>query len=128
MPGDGIEHAQRVGVQFGEPDVAVRIESDFVGRGGERQGGVFVAGIGRLERGKVVDAKLPCGGEVVADVVGVLFGEPDAIVGSYSYAHNARGAMRRRQLLKCVRAWIKEGEIVMRSEEHTSELQSRFDL
>src|SRR2546421_304197 len=60
----------------------------------------------------LVDSVLSCRGEVMSDVVGILFGKPDGIICGYLDAHNAVVPMRRDHLLKCLCAWVEHGQVI----------------
>src|SRR2546425_60017 len=75
-----------------------------------------MARVGRIryrEPGQEIGLKALGLGEVVADIVGVLFGEPDGIVRCYLHAHEAEASLWRCDLLKCVRVGVKDGEGVV---------------
>ena len=108
----GIESAQGIGVEFGEPDGAMRIKYQLVWRARQRECLACMAGVGNRERGQGVDLVAARRGEVVPDVVGVLFHEPDRIVGGYLDRHHARASARWGHLLKRLGPWVKDSQEV----------------
>src|SRR5216684_1844752 len=109
----GIKAAYVVSAGFGKPDHAMGIKCYVVWRTGQGQRLAWIAGIRHCERGQVVDLVLSCVGKVVSNVVGVLFREPDGIVGGYQYAHDATAPTGRYHLLKMLSARVKDGKVVL---------------
>src|SRR5260370_38540692 len=111
-PGVGIEPPQGTRVQLRKPGVSVRIQHQVVGSAWQRERLACMTGIGHRDRGQGVELIASRRGEVVSDIVGVLFGKPDRIVWRDLYAHNARLCIWRRPLLERLRPWVKDGEVV----------------
>src|SRR5713226_1503956 len=72
----GIEPAQCVSVEFGEPDRAMCIKYQFIGRTGQRERLACLLRIGNRERGQRIEVITSRPGEVVSNVVGILFHKP----------------------------------------------------
>src|SRR5712692_8992780 len=89
-----IKFSQGVGIHLGKPDLAMGIKCYVVWRTGQGQRLAWIAGIRHCERGQVVDLVLSCVGKVVSNVVGVLFGKPDASLVVDSRPHHATIALR----------------------------------
>ena len=109
----GIKFADGVGVEFGKPDVAGCVDSEIVGCAGQGERFRSIAGIGYGERGQTIGLVSVGGGEIVADVVGVLFGKPDGIIGGNNNAHDAAKPMGWYTLLEHVCMGIKGSEVIV---------------
>ena len=110
--GARIESPQAIGVEFGEPDITMAIQCQVVGSARKCERLACIAGIGYCEGRQRVELKLPHGGKVVPDVVGVLFGEPDGIVRSNLHPHHPEAAMWWRHLLKGLCPRVENGEVI----------------
>src|SRR2546421_1026886 len=110
--GVGIESSQGVGVEFGEPDIAMGVQRQIVRRTGQREHLARITGVRDREPGQGIDLKMSCCGEVVPDIVSVLFGEPDGIVSCDLHPHHPEAAMWWRHLLKGSCPWVKDAESV----------------
>src|SRR6266851_2782468 len=111
-PGVSIEPPQGARVQLRKPGVSVRIQRQVVGRARQRERLACMTGIGHRDRGQGVELIASRCGEVVSNIVGVLFGKPDRIVWRDLYTHNAVLSPWRRPLLERLRPWVKDGEVV----------------
>src|SRR6266700_1103236 len=109
-PGAWIKPSQGGGVEFGEPDIPLGIERQLIGGTWQRERFARVTGVGDGEPGQGVDLKVSGRREVVPDVVGVLFGKPDGIVGCDLHPHHPEAAMRWGHLLEGVCPWVKDGQ------------------
>src|SRR5260370_41843869 len=48
----------------------------------------------------------------MANIVGILLGKPDCIIGCNFYTHNTEESMRRRNLLKFMGVWIEDSQVI----------------
>src|SRR5260221_14766751 len=48
----------------------------------------------------------------MANIVGILLGKPDCIIGCNFYTHNTEESMRRRNLLKFLGVWIEDSQVI----------------
>ena len=109
----GIKFANGVGVEFGKPDVAGCIDSKIVRCAGQGERFRSITGIGYGERGQAIGLVRVGDGKIVADVVSVLFGKPDGIIGGDRDAHDAAKPMGWYALLKRVCAGIKGSKVIV---------------
>src|SRR5260370_9457306 len=107
-----VEPPQGVGVEVGEAERAVCIQYQVVWGAWNRQRLARVTGIGDCEPGQRVELKATRCGEVVADVVGVLFSKPDRIVRRDLHPHHAVASVWRRPLPPRAGARDQDGEEV----------------
>src|SRR6266567_2150755 len=110
-PGVDIDPPQSACVDLGEPDAA-RIQRQVIRSHRQRERLARIAGVGNGNRGQVVELVLARRGEVVSDVVGILFCKPDRIVCCDLGVHDAVLSTRRCPLLERARPGIKDGEEV----------------
>ena len=74
---------------------------------------MFVIGVGYAELWEIIDLVVLGGRVVVADIVGVLFGEPDGVVAGNGDAHDAGCSVWWRHLLEGLCAWVKDGQVIV---------------
>src|SRR5258707_6822227 len=48
----------------------------------------------------------------MANIIGILLGKPDCIIGCNFYTHNTEESMRRRNLLKFLGVWIEDSQVI----------------
>src|SRR5258708_20394241 len=112
VPGAWVEPSQAGGGELRAAERAVGIQYQVVWGAWNRQRLARVTGIGDREPGQRVELKATRCGEVVADVVGVLFSKPDRIVRRDLYPHHPVASVWRGHLLKGPGARVKDREVV----------------
>src|SRR5438067_2571005 len=91
----------------------MRIYCQVVRCAWKRQHLARIARVRRRNSWQGIDVKLPGGWEVGCDIIGILFGKPDRIVGSYQYPHNAGATVWRSNLREGLCTWIKNCQVIM---------------
>src|SRR2546428_7354496 len=89
-----------------------RGKCQLIGRTWQRERLACVAGVRDHERGQRVDMEMSGRGEVVSNIVGILFEEPDRIIRGYLCCHQAKATSWRRHLLEGLAVGIKDGQEV----------------
>src|SRR5579885_2234922 len=107
-----VESAHGISVEFGEPHIAMSIQCQVIRAARQSNRLSWMTGIGNRERRQGVDLIAPGCGEVVADIIGILFGKPDCAIRGDLYAHHAITTVRRHHLPKDLSVWIKDGQVI----------------
>lgn len=103
-----IESPQAAGAEFGEPDVPLRVEDQFIGSARQRLEVAWLAGIRSRDPREGIALEMPRCRNVVSEGVGRLVGKPDRINRGDQHTRDAVLSTRRRQGVEELRARIED--------------------